>query len=222
MAMKHSAWILVFLALPTVARSQTDSSARPRSPLCWRGKPKPQCGSFWITEVSGEYSFATTQTRYRFDYGSYVNSYSRPDVSSQMLWTVGPMFNTSPTRALGGTISAGFVNDGSRIAVEARRRYWTSLGSGIDVSAGALRENVPVLPNQFQHAQYGTTAGVYVVGGDLIHINAHADVLLTGGRLRAGGTGGGGFGGYAAIGATVLLGALTMAVLIAFARSGDF
>lgn len=219
--MKHSAWILVFLALPTVARAQTDSSARPRNSLCWRGKPAPQCGSFWITEISGEFSYATTQTHYRFDYGSYVNSYSRPDVSSQVLWTVGPMFNTSPTRALGGTISAGFVNDGSRIAVEARRRYWIP-GGGIDVSAGPLRENLPVLPNQFEHAQYGTTAGVYVVGGDLIHINAHADVLLTGGRVRAGGTLGGGFGGYAAIGATVLLGALTAAVLIEFARSGDF
>jgi len=220
--MKHSRWILVFLALPTVARAQTDSSARPRNPLCWRGKPAPQCGSFWITEISGEYSYATTQTHYTFVDGSNANSYSAPDVSSQVLWTVGPMFNTSPTRAFGATLSAGFVSGGSRVAVEARRRYWTLLGSGIDISAGALRADVPSLPNQFQHAQYGTTAGVSVVGGDLIHVNAHADVLLTGGRVRAGGTVGGGFGGQAAIGATVLLGVLTVAALIAFLRSGDF
>jgi hypothetical protein len=222
MAMKHSAWILVCLALPTVARGQTDSSARPRNPLCWRGKPAPQCGSFWITEISGEYAYATTQTHYRFDYGNSVSEYSRPDVSSQLLWTVGPMFNTSPTRAFGGTLSAGFVNDGSRIAIEARRRYWTSPGSGVDVSAGVLRTNVPPLPNQFEHAQYGTTAGVYVVGGDLIHINAHADVLLTGDRVRAGATVGGGFGGYAAVGVTVLAGALALAVIIEFLRGcGD-
>jgi len=218
--MLRSVATLCLLAVPTLASAQSDTTAGPRNPSCWRGKPAPMCGSFWITELSGEYSFATTATHYSFDYGSYVRSYSEPDVSSQLLWTAGPMFNTSPTRALGATISAGFVNDGSRIAVEARRRYWTSPGSGIDVSAGALRTNVPPLPNQFEHAEYGATAGVYFVGADVVHINAHADVLFTGGRVQAGATVGGGLGSYAAAGVTALAGALTLVALIAFLRGG--
>jgi hypothetical protein len=132
------------------------------------------------------------------------------------------MFNTSPWHALGGTVSAGFVNDGSRFALEARRRSWTSLGSAVDVSAGILRSNVPPLPNRFEYAQYGMTAGLSIVGADVIHINAHTDVLLTGGRVRAGGTVGGGLGSYAAAGVTVLAGALTVVALIGILRGcGD-
>lgn len=217
--MRRCVATVCFVALPVVVSAQSDSSARPRASICWRGKPAPTCGSFWVTEFSGEYSYASTQTRIQFGNGSVY----RPDVSSQVLWTVGPMFNTSPTRALGGTLSFGFVNDGSRIAVEARRRHWTSMASGIDISAGPLRTDVPPLPNQRQHTQYGATTGISVGGGDLIHVNAHADVLLTGGRVRAGGTVGGGLGSYAAVGGMVVGVALVVAALIALARSGgDF
>jgi hypothetical protein len=184
--MLRSVAILVLVALPACASAQSDSSAPPRHSACWRGKPEPQCRRFWITEVSGEYSYATTETHYQ--YANSVNAYSRPDVSSQVLMTLGPMFNTNPTRALGATISWGYVNDGARLALEARRRNWTSQSSGFDVSAGLLRIDVPPLPDQFYHSAYGVTAGAYGVSSDLVHINAHADVLLTGGRVRAGGT----------------------------------
>jgi hypothetical protein len=221
--MLRSVAVAVLLAVPTFATAQSDSSTQRAYHACWRGKPQPQCDSFWLTEVSGEYSYVTTQTHYRFDEGSYINEYTRPDISSQVLWTVGPMFNTGPTRAFGGTLSAGFVDDGSRIALEARRRSWTSPGSAVDVSAGVLRSNVPVLPNQFEHGQYGLTAGFFIVGGDVIHINAHADVLFTGDRVRAGGTVGGGLGSYAAAGVSVLAGLLVVAVIIEIARNpGDF
>jgi hypothetical protein len=67
------------------------------------------------------------------------------------------------------------------------------------------------------------TAGVYGLGGDIVHFNGHADVTLTGGRVRAGGTVGGGLGSYPAAGATVILGVLTAAFIIAFARgNADF
>jgi|SRR5689334_18750951 hypothetical protein len=214
--------ILFVLAAPRLVIAQADSGARRDYRVCWRGKPLPQCDSFWLTEISGEYAYASTQTHYSLGSGSNTYSYSQRDVSSQLLWTVGPMFNTSAARALGGTLSVGFVNEGSRIAVEARRRYWTSPGNAVDFSVGAIRMNAPPLPAQSGQAPYGATAGAYVVGGDLIHVNAHADVLLTGGRMRAGGTVGAGFGGYAAIGATVVAGALVVVALIAFLRSGDF
>jgi len=60
-----------------------------------------------------------------------------------------------------------------------------------------------------------------VVGNDVIQVNAHGDVLFTDGRMRGGGTVGGGLGGFGAVGATVLLAALAVAVAIEIART-DF
>jgi len=220
--MLRSVAIVVLLALPTLASAQSDSGGPPQRSWCWRGKPEPQCRRFWVTEVSGEYSYSTTETHYQSVYTNSVNAYSRPDVSSQVLLTVGPMFNTSPARALGGTLSWGFVNDGSRLALEARRRNWISSSSAVDFSAGLLRTDVPPLPDQFYHSAYGVTAGVYAISSDLIHVNTHVDVLLTNGHVRAGGTVGGGFGSYVATGVTVVAGALVLVAIIAIARSGDF
>jgi hypothetical protein len=218
---------------PLSAAAQSDSarprivtSSVPEGRLCWRGSPLPRCRSYWLTEMSGEYAYATTKTHYRFDYGSVVNTYARPDVSSRLSWTIGPMFNTSPSSATGATVSAGFVNDGSRVAIEARRRWWSpdqQVQPTFDLSAGLVRMDVPARTGSFEHDAYGLTGGAYLVGGDLIQLNGRVDLLLTGGRVRAGGTVGAGLGSYAAAGATVLLGALTLAVIAIFASSGgDF
>ena len=217
--MLRSVAVLALLALPVVVSAQSDSTARPRHSACWRGKPEPVCRRFWITEVSGEYSYATTQTHIN---QGVVNPYTRPDVSSQVLLTVGPMFNTSPTRALGPTLSWGFVNDGSRFALEARRRNWTSPSTGVDVSAGLLRTDVPPLPDQFYHTAYGVTAGAYGISSDVIHVNAHADVLLTGGRVRAGGTVGGGLGSYASAGFIVVGAAIALVAIADLLAGGGF
>jgi hypothetical protein len=207
--------------MPSVAIGQSDSLTRNDGPVCWRGKPAPACHSFWITEISAEYPFATTSTTYTFTEGTYSSRFTRRDLSPQLFWTVGPMFNTGPNRALGVTVSAGPVSDGSRVAVEARRRYWTAERSGFDLSAGMVRMNMPY-PGSNNRDGYGLTAGAYVVGGDLIHVNARADLVLSGDRVHAGGSVGGGLGSYGAVGATVLLAALIGAVAIALAHSGDF
>lgn len=212
---------LVLCALPSGALAQSDSLPRNDGPVCWRGKPAPACHTFWITELSAEYPYATTSTYYRFTDGTYSRSYSRRDVTPQVFWTIGPMFNASSTRALGVTVSGGVVNDGSRIAVEARRRYWTAERSSFDLSAGWVRMNVPTLPNTFDHVGYGLTAGAYAIGGDLIHINGRADLLVSsGGRIHAGGSVGAGLGSYGAVGATLLFGVLVAAAAVAIARSG--
>ena len=204
------------------AHAQIDSTPHRGERLCWRGRPAPACDKFWITELSAQYPYATTSTRYRYDYGTSVTTYTRQDVSTQVTWTVGPMFNTSANRALGVTVSAGFVNDGSRVAIEGRRRYWTAQQSAFDLSLGAVRMNVPPLPGHYQQPSYGLTGGAYVVGGDLIHINGRGDLLVSDGRIRAGGSVGAGLGTYGAVGATIVLGLPVAAVAMAFAHSGDF
>jgi hypothetical protein len=214
--------ILVMCAMPTLARAQIDSTSHRGEQLCWRGKPAPACDTFWITELSVQYPYATTWTRYTY-VGTYVNSYSRQDVSTQVFWTVGPMFNTNSNRALGVTVSAGFVHDGSRVAVEARRRYWTAERSAFDFTLGGVRMNAPPVPGHYQQHSYGLTGGAYMVGSDQIHVNGRADLLVSDGRVRAGGTVGAGLGTYGAIGATIVLGALIGAVAIVLAHAGgDF
>jgi hypothetical protein len=207
--------------MSSVSLAQSDSLTRNDGPLCWRGKPAPACHSFWITEISFEYPYATTSTSHTFTNGTYSSTFRRRDVTGQLFWTVGPMFNTSSNRALGLTASAGPVGDGSRVAVEARRRYWTAERSAFDLSAGMVRMSVPNAGG-YSSDGYGLTAGAYAVGGDLIHVNARADLVLSGERVRAGGSVGAGLGSYGAVGATVLLGAWVAAVIIAFAHSGDF
>lgn len=62
---------------------------------------------------------------------------------------------------------------------------------------------------------YGVTAGVLVVGGDLINVNGRVDVLVTGGRLRAGTSVGLTGGSYVALAGTAALAILIIAVISA-------
>jgi len=212
---------LVLVFPPVAALAQSDSTAKATSRLCWLAKPMPRCRAFVITEMTGEYPFATTHTDYTLTFGTQVEARSRVDESPQLLWTIGPMFNTSPSRSLGVTLSGGIVNEGGREALELRRRRWIDGRNSLDFSAGALRMDVPKSPAHPGGAGYGLTAGAYVVGNDVIQVNAHGDVLFTDGRMRGGGTVGGGLGGFGAVGATVLLAALAVAVAIEIART-DF
>lgn len=213
--------LFLLLTVPSVALAQADSLTGDTGALCWRGQRAPACHQFWITEISGEYPFATTTTNHAIAEATGFYRYSQHDISPQLLWTVGPMFNTGPNRALGVTVSAGFVSGGGRAAVEVRRRYWTSERSGFDLSTGLVHMTMPD-PGHFSRDGYGLTAGAYAVGGDMIHLNTRADVIFSGKRMRAGGSVGLGFGSYPAAGITAALGVLTVIAIAAIARSGDF
>jgi len=114
----------------------------------------------------------------------------------------GHTLNTSWNGALGVTVSGGVVNDGSRIAVEARRRYWTAERSSFDLSAGWVRMNVPTLP---------------------IPSITRRTPSQQRRQNSAGGRVGAGLGSYGAVGATLPFGVLVAAVAVAIARSGgDF
>lgn len=169
--------------------------------------------------MAGEYAFATTRTNYTLTFGSKVEPRSTADETAQLLWRIGPMFNTAPTRAIGVTLSAGIVNEGGREAIELRQRRWISPEHSIDFSAGALRMDVPKSPTHPTGAAFGLTTGMYLVNSDLLHLDGHADFLIVDNRIRGGGTVGGGFGGVGAVAGTVLLGALAVALLIEIART---
>src|SRR5213076_981458 len=131
--------------------------------------------------------FATTKTTN----GNHVEGQRTADESAQLLWRIGPMFNTAPSRAIGVTLSAGTVNEGGREAIELRRRRWINAEESVDFSAGALRMDVPKSPMRPTGAAFGLTTGFYLVESDLIHVDGHGDVLFVSNRIRGGGTVGG-------------------------------
>src|SRR5947207_1678502 len=176
--MLRTAIVLACALIPIASGAQSDTSARAPLPRCWRGKPLPQCRSFFITEMAGEYTFVTAKTNYTLPFGNHVEARSTADESAQLLWRIGPMFNTAPSRAMGVTLSAGAVNEGGREAEEVGRRGWISTEQAVDFSAGALRMDITNSPPRPTGAAYGLTTGIYLLGGDLIHVDGHADFVI--------------------------------------------
>lgn len=208
--------VLALLALPlaTPCVGQSDRTTRIPTHLCWRGKPAPECTVFWITEFGVDASTSSTETIVSPDYGGgQVYRYPLRDFDTRFVWTVGPMFNTGPRTALGGTLSLSPVNSGYRVAVEARRRWWTSRGLALDLSAGAQRMGIASPTGNSERDAYGLTAGAFIVGGDLVNVNGRLDLLVIDGKAHAGTSVGVAGGSYVAIIGTVTLGLLILAVL---------
>ncbi len=86
-------------------------------------KPKPECGSFLITE------FGYT---YRLD--------RSPDKPLYLNWELGWMMNRNKRSALGGTILFGFNQDfeNTRFGLKPRFRWWLTKTESLDLSAGIL------------------------------------------------------------------------------------
>jgi hypothetical protein len=207
---------LVAIALLAVAgpcSAQTDTTAGIPPRLCWRGKPAPHCTIFWITEFGFDASMSSTATYFGGNGGGDVYRYAARDFESRVVWTVGPMFNTGPRTALGGTLSLSPLGTRYRAAVEARRRWWTTGGLALDLSAGPMRMSVLSLTGSAYRDEYGLTAGALVVGGDLINVNGRADLLVSGKRARLGTSVGVGGGSYIALVCSAALGLLIIAVI---------
>ena len=204
--------VTVSLAAALPCSAQSDTATRIPPHLCWRGKPAPHCSTFWITEFGVDVSTSSTQTVISDNFGGNVYRYAQRDFESRFIWTVGPMFNTRPRTAIGGTLSISPLSSAYRTALEARRRWWTAEGVALDLSAGALRMAENTDPPS-RHDEYGLTAGALVVGEDLITVNGRIDLLLSGRRRRLGTSLGFGGGSYVALAGTVALGLLVLAIL---------
>ena len=196
---------LTAVASRLLAQSGGASTDTPSPRSCWRGQPAPVCRTFWITEFGIDANMASTQTA--------AHGYAVRDFDSRFIWTVGPMFNDSQRRAVGGTVSISPLGGRYRAAIEARRRWWHSDDLAFDLSAGALQMSGPTTIGAPYRAQYGVTAGAFMVGGDLISVNGRVDLLVTGGRARAGASIGLAGGSYIALAGTLVLGALVWIIV---------
>ena len=208
---------LLILALATPCAAQSDSGTTQR--WCWRGRPLPQCDGFWITESGADFVISSTTERAIIDDGfgtSHVDQL--PHFASRWSITVGPMFNTAPLRAVGGTISVSpLYNEGFRVAAELRRRWWTPEGSGLDLTIGPLASPARHVAPRRSTTAYGMTTAAYLVGGDIINVNVRADLLLNGHKPMLGTTAGLGLGSRPGFYGTLIAGILIIGLIASYA-----
>jgi hypothetical protein len=189
----------------TACATRTDSAAAPRR--CWRGRPLPQCDSFWISEVGVD--FVVTTPRERASLGTQTKKVD--NFGTGAVLTVGPMFNTGPLRAWGGTLSLSTVSNGAGGALEVRRRWWTPEGSSFDLTFGPLATPIG-RAGRNSAVEYGLTSAGYLVGGDVVNLRGRVDLVLTGRHPILGTSIGAGLGSRPAV-----YGAIIFAVLAHFA-----
>ena len=96
------------------------------------------------------------------------------------------MFNRGPRRAIGGTVSFSGVSNGFRAAIEGRHRWWGPGNASLDLSAGALRIDEPKASPTVRRTEYGVTAGVHFISGDLLNLTGRADATMGHGASHVG------------------------------------
>jgi hypothetical protein len=190
MSVRSVALFVFLVAVATRLPAQSDAARADTadSRECWRGHRPPVCRSFFLTEFGVVRVRTSSASHFSIDYGQQggVVHYSEPDFANRLQFTVGPMFNTSSSRALGATVSFSAVHNGFRAALEGRHRWWGPANAALDLSAGALRIDVPSVSATDRRTEYGMTAGAHLVSGDLVHATGRADVTVGHGGPRVG------------------------------------
>jgi hypothetical protein len=98
---------------------------------CFRGRPKPQCDVFWLTE-----------------FGVAAPISSNPNGASQgalFTWELGGMVNHGTRHAFGVAAfsqailwGSGQAGDGAAVGIRPRLRFWTSNTTSIDIAPGLV------------------------------------------------------------------------------------
>ena len=227
----------IVLAVLGCAFQTTPASAQAAEPdaLCFRGKPRSACTAFFLTEVSGFWSFLTT-VRYvptePVGEAFCCEGTSRvAPLKSHFGLHLGAAWNRSDLWALGGTV--GLEGPDEEWVLRARIRRWLSARSSVELLPGAYRERSvedrrgtapwgPTLAARFNYQDRFFVAGRY----HGVRLPAHVESLGTtrttdpGGWHHALSIGGGiggdvtaGAAGVAAVGGLVLGVVLVIAVL---------
>jgi hypothetical protein len=121
--------------------------------FCFLAKPKPECGSFLITEFG--YAF-------RFDHSSNNRQY--------LTWELGWMKNKNKSSAVGGTVFFGLDQDfeESNFAFKPRFRWWLNKTESLDLAAGILipggKNNSFISPSYTGHVGFNVGNSFALVG----------------------------------------------------------
>lgn len=210
-----TAFTAVIAATPgSLAAQDTARVAR----LCYRGRPKPSCDRFVLTELGFYRRVASTvivREFERFDGG--VGRTSRPAVGNHLAWEVGLMANRGRKSAVGGTLLLGVGEEGGRIGVKGRYRRWlTADNIAADYSAGLIVAQVDRGSPYLGSGRAGVTADASLNAADYGAVTARVDVIPTSGRTAAALYGGVRLGSRPALVGTGLLAAGFVVLIAAF------
>lgn len=148
------------LAIPR-SEIQTILVRRPRS--CFRGRPRPDCSSFWITEAGLSFPLSTTV--------------SEPgETQLGMTFEVGYLWNTEKHSAWGGTVFFRGAESWDGVGVRPRYHRWLSRSAALDISPGVRfssnGSNLAVdLSSQIGVSIYGIGAVLQAESGDVEVMN---------------------------------------------------
>jgi len=112
--------IIIFMAAPLLFAKEFDYSIKSSDDcFCFRGKPRPKCGSFLIVETG---------------YLSRLTESDQTNYENMITSDFGLMFNCSRNSSVGGTFSFTTDGDGTDIGIGVRYRRWLSRRLALDFS----------------------------------------------------------------------------------------
>ncbi len=116
------------ITLITTALTLVLAADSPAGGDCFRGRPLPECRSFWITEAGTLYRFDLPQTNDKWHATLMYN------------WEVGLMVNQSERYAIGGSLFFNFddLTNHTLVGFRARYRRWLSPRISLDIAPGII------------------------------------------------------------------------------------
>lgn len=123
-----AAGLMMATASPAAAQEQLG---------CFRGKPLPDCKTFWIVEMQGLIPLAQN-TRTVTSGGDYAYTYQAKAFENQVEWNVGHMVNVGDKWAVGGAITVGTGGHDPFTGLRVRGRRWLGKDLSVEIEAGVL------------------------------------------------------------------------------------
>jgi hypothetical protein len=196
-------WLVWLFLVPTTgptrlvaqAPSGTVSSpaVAPSSPgFCYRPQRLPRCDSYLVFELTGTRRLGGTHS---FRDCPPPTSCPEEDLKPYLAWDIGWMTNRDSTHSQGVSFEVGGSEEGTRLALRARRRLWLQHQVVMDLGAGPLMSQYQAFDRTGTKPSYGLTGeagvgiariGVLAVSADVTKRPNHAAVGLHAGARTEG------------------------------------
>lgn len=108
---------------------------------CFRGKPQPECRTFWIVEMQAFAPVAQTMRTVTSGPTDFPYPNESQAFENQAEWNVGHMVNLGDVYAVGGVFTVGPGKSDAWRGIKVRGRRWLSGNLSMEVEAGLLRDN---------------------------------------------------------------------------------
>jgi len=135
--MKRGAVILTV----ALTAAMTGTAAAQERIGCFRGKPLPDCKTFWIVEMQAFVPLAQTTRTVTSGPTDFPYPYASEAFENQVEWNVGHMVNVGDVYAVGGVFTVGPGKSDAWRGIKVRGRRWLSGNLSMEVEAGLLRDN---------------------------------------------------------------------------------